>query len=100
MVTLVPSERQNRDGSRARMPSRALLKKAADKDDCADMALAMCCRSADGASRVYEFTTYVAAASATITSFTLPASCFRLKGLGRKWMSLSVSSRFLQASSA
>src|SRR5580765_2108938 len=33
------------------------------------------------------------------TSFTLLASCFRLKGLGRKWISLSLSRRLRNASS-
>src|SRR3982751_2806223 len=34
-----------------------------------------------------------------ITSFTLVASCLRLKGLGRKWISASVSSRLRKESS-
>jgi hypothetical protein len=35
-----------------------------------------------------------------MTSFTLPASCFRLKGLGRKWMSAFSSSLRRKESSA
>lgn len=40
------------------------------------------------------------AALSCMTSLTLPASCFRLNGLGRKWMPASWSSRLRKASSA
>ena len=39
------------------------------------------------------------AAGSSITSFTLLASCFSEKGFGRKWISASLSRRFLNESS-